>query len=209
MKLNRQAVIFGVIGFALGVIVTVVAMVLGNRTRPAAIYIEPPLVSPTPSATATPEPVQVYVNGAVNRTGVYDLGQNAIVQDAIGAAGGFSAEADSTGINLALSIVDGMQIYVPTIGEEPVTRSQPAIILPANVADSDNAAQQSGAMVNINTATVGELDTLPGIGPSTAQKIVDYRDENGPFASIETILNVSGIGEAKFDQIEPFITIGP
>jgi competence protein ComEA len=209
MKLDRQNVIFGVICFALGIIVGVGMMTLNNRTRPAAIYIEPPVATPTLAATATPEPVQVYVNGAVLQQGVYALASDAIVRDAIGAAGGFSAEADATNINLALSIVDGMQIYVPTTGEEPATRSQPAIIMPSSAAESGNTTQEAGAIVNINTATVGELDTLPGIGPSTAQKIVDYRDENGPFASPEHILNVSGIGEAKFEQIEPFITIGP
>lgn len=207
MKFNRQSLAMLLIGVALGVILTVVGMTLTNRTRPAAIIIQPPEMTPTPVGTATPEPVHVYIVGAVLAPGVYSLSADGIVQDVIAAAGGFSAEARADLVNLAQPLADGMQINVPADGEEEV-RSQSVTIFSVPEA-SETSSGDNIAIVNINTANVGELDTLPGIGPSTAQKIVDYRDENGPFTSIDAILNVSGIGEAKFDQIAPYITIGP
>lgn len=209
MKFNRQSLALLLIGAAFGAILAVVMMTLANRTRPAAIIIQPPAFTATPAETATPEPIRVYVSGAVVLPGVYDLAAEAIVQDVIEAAGGFSAEAQVDLINLAQPLVNGMQINVPDDSETVRAQVAPVFSVPDSPAGNPNDGNGALAIVNINTANVGELDTLPGIGPSTAQKIVDYRDENGPFTSIEMILNVSGIGEAKFEQIAPFITIGP
>jgi competence protein ComEA len=207
MKVNRQSLALLIIGFAIGVVVTVVGMTLRNQTRPAAIIIQPATINRSVEETPTPVPARVHISGAVVAEGVYTLEVGDIVQDVVTAAGGFSAEARTDLVNLAQPLVDGMQIHVPADGE--TTRAQSVPVFTAPTASETSAGATAGTPVNINTATVGELDTLPGIGPSTAQKIVDYRDENGPFTSVEAILNVSGIGEAKFDQMAPYITIGP
>lgn len=154
------------------------------------------------------------MNGAVASPAVYELAPDGIVQQAIEQAGGFTEEADTAVVNLALPLQDGMQIYVPTVDE---TAEQPQAVINSptvrtagielDVAGETAVATES-EIVNINTADVAQLDTLPGIGPSTAEKIVEYRDTNGPFAAIDEIMSVSGIGPAKFEQIESFITVG-
>ena len=163
----------------------------------------PPLIlststpDPTPEATPTPRPPRVYVSGAVQNPDVYTLAPDSIVKDAIMAAGGPSDEADLDCINLAQPVADGQQIYVPTIGEEnpPVQdptgqRSQPIVV----------------STININTADLAALESLPGIGPALAQRILDYRQANGPFANPAEITEVSGIGPAKFEGIQDLIT---
>ncbi|MBN2388070.1 MAG: ComEA family DNA-binding protein [Anaerolineales bacterium] len=138
--------------------------------------------------TPTEQPVTVYITGAVATPGVYSLPQGSRIVDAVEAAGGFVAGAEEDRINLASALRDGMQIDVPGV---PVT------------------SRVSSERVNINTATVDELDTLPGIGPTAAQGIVDYRQENGPFQTILDIQNVPGVGPSTYDRIKDYITIGP
>jgi competence protein ComEA len=174
-------------------------MSYGLRPQPAPITITTPEPTPTPAPTATPKPLRVYVSGAVARPDVYELPHDGIVRDAVQAAGGFAADADRERINLAQSLLDGQQVYVPHLGEVegPVAPSAP---LPA-------AATAPGGKVNINTASAQELEALPGIGPSLAQRIVEYRTAHGPFRSIEEIKNVTGIGEKIFEQIQNLIEI--
>lgn len=163
---------------------------LAVRWRPAAeIVIEPP------QPTATPGPIRVHVDGAVAVPGVYSLSPDAIVQDALNAAGGPTADADLSQTNLALSLSDEERLYIPRIGELPTA------------APPSTGGSTVGGLVNINTATAAELETLPGIGPVLAQRIVDYREANGPFPSVEAIQNVAGIGPAIFDQIKDLITV--
>jgi competence protein ComEA len=159
---------------------------------------EPIVLQPAP----TEAPIAVHVIGAVPRPGLYEFPKGARVQDAVEAAGGLLADADEDAINLAALLEDGQQLEIPfKAGAAP----------PPEADDSGEppAASVSGAedLVNINTATLEELDTLPGIGPTTAQKIIDYREENGPFAQIEDIINVSGIGPATFENIKDLITV--
>jgi competence protein ComEA len=171
----------------------------------------PIVLEPAP----TQAPIAVHVIGAVPRPGLYEFQDGARVQDAIDAAGGLLAEADTDAINLAALLEDGQKLDVPyKTGQEPNNDdSSSSPDLPS--ADSDGSDTPSGDensntnadLVNINTATLDELDALPGIGPTTAQKIIDYRDENGSFLSIEDILNVSGIGPATFDEIKDLITV--
>lgn len=205
MKFDRAMLVWAIIGFLLGSVVTAGGMALARQTRPVPIEIRVPEATPPPLPTATPGVWRVYVSGQVSRPGVYELSPGAIAQEAIDAAGGFTGQADTRLVNLAQSLSDGVQIYVPAVGEEvvvpPVVESVPAEAAPAG------AATSSDGKVNINTAGVEELDTLPGIGPATAQSILDYRDANGPFATIEDIMNVSGIGPAKFGQIKDLITV--
>jgi competence protein ComEA len=144
----------------------------------------------------TPAPITVYVTGSVKQEGLYTLPPDSRLNDAIQAAGGFSEDADRGAINLAEVLQDGQQVTVPAMGEAQVG---------GNPARSMNGA---GILVNINTATLAELDTLPQIGPVTAQSIIDYRQANGPFETIEDLLEVDGIGQATFDKVKDLVTVG-
>lgn len=137
--------------------------------------------------TATPGMLTVYVSGAVATPGVYILPAGSRVDAAVQAAGGFLPGAEQESINLANLLEDGQQIDVPGIVD---------------------TSHVNAGRVNINTATAAELDTLPGIGPTTAQSIVDYRLQNGPFQAIQDIQNVPGIGPATYDGIKDYITLG-
>lgn len=150
---------------------------------------------------ATPSSLVIDVDGAVSNPGVYELDADARVNDAIQVAGGLTSEADAAAINRAALLTDGQKVYVPHVGEEVETTAGAAT--PA----SPGGASSDASPVNINTASVDDLDTLPGIGPSTAQAIVDERAQNGAFASIEDIMRVSGIGEKKFEKLKGLICV--
>lgn len=158
----------------------------------------------------TKPPIVVHVVGAVPRPGVYEFTQGARVQDAIDAAGGLLASANAEALNLAAPLEDGQQLNVPyKSGEEPVESSTEEDSLDLPNDNQDPTAEDENAdvdLVNINTATLEELDALPGIGPTIAQRIIDYRNENGPFNTIEDIMNVSGIGPSTFEEIQDLIT---
>jgi competence protein ComEA len=158
------------------------------------IATPPPTVTPLP--TPTPCPLRVYVSGAVTHPDVYELPADSIVKDAVQAAGGATSQADLDRINLALSVADGQHIYVPKLGEETPPISPPT--QPLNTASSD-----AGGKININTASQSEIETLPNIGPSKAQGII----ENRPYDSIEEIQKVPGIGEGTFQKIKDLITV--
>jgi competence protein ComEA len=172
-------------------------------SSPIEILPPDPTPSPAPTATSTPSPVRVYVTGAVLHPDVYRLATGSIVKDAIEAAGGVTEDADLMRVNLAQELQDQQQIYVPRVGEE---EAPPPVTGGASAPSSRGAVL--GGKVNINTATAEELDTLPGIGPAFAQRIIEYREANGPFESIEGIINVSGIGDATFEKIKDRITVG-
>lgn len=156
---------------------------------------EPVILRPAP----TEKPVVVYITGAVPRPGVYALPKNARVQDAISAAGGFLAEAEKSQINLAALIEDGEKLDIPYVeGASPILSTP----MPEVVTSTTE-------LINLNTASALELEALPGIGPTTAQKIVDYREQNGPFINAEDIINVSGIGPGTYERIKDLITVGP
>ena len=176
-----------------------------RRPAPAPIEILPPEPSPSPvpTSTATPAPLRVYVTGAVLHPDVYRLAPGSIVKDAIQAAGGGAPDADLNRINLAQELRDQQSVYVPRVGETeippPVVDAQPR---------SSAGSFVAGGKTNINTATLEELEALPGIGPAFAGRIVEYRQANGPFKSIEEITLVSGVGEATLAKIKDYITVG-
>ena len=148
--------------------------------------------------------VYVDVGGAVVTPGVYRLREGARVAQAIDAAGGLTPEADVAGLNRASKVTDGQKIHVPTVGE------QQASIAEAGVDGGTSASSGvSGAtgLVNINTASAAELQTLSGIGPSMAQSIIDERTKNGAFASVDDLMRVSGIGEKKLAKIKDCICV--
>jgi competence protein ComEA len=150
----------------------------------------------------TPSPLMVDISGAVNAPGVYELALDARVQDAVELAGGLHSDADTSAVNMAARLMDGQKIIVPLEGEEiSVTRSNSL----EEIAGSASAADIQP--LNINTATQEELETLPGIGPSKAAAIIDYRSTKGPFATLEDVLEVSGIGEKTLEGFKDLIII--
>jgi competence protein ComEA len=152
----------------------------------------------------TPKPIRVHIAGAVVRPGVYDLPDDSRVLDAVEMAGGFVAEADKSALNLAAVVEDAARLDIPYVaGYEPDEESGFVV-----VSEGTPSPQAGEELVNVNTASLAELDTLPGIGQTTAQKIIDYRNDNGPFARIEDIVNVPGIGSATYDELKDLITIG-
>ena len=163
----------------------------------------------------------VHVSGAVNKEGIIELDADSRISDAIDKAEGLAENADTNKINLAFKLEDGMKIYIPKIGEEESEKAQEStddetskyITSASGVVDSqdENTESSSGKSttekVNINTASQTELETLPGIGPATSSKIISYRQENGKFKSIEDIKEVSGIGDAKYENIKELICV--
>jgi competence protein ComEA len=159
-------------------------------------------ISLEPAPTKTP--IEVHVIGAVVRPGVYSFPEGSRVQDAITSAGGLLTEANPDAINLAARLEDGEQLDVPYKAGYAPTSSSSA---PFQVVSTQGPSSSNADLININTATLEKLDSLPGIGPTTAQKIIDYRAQHGPFQQIEEIMNVSGIGPATFDRIKDLITV--
>ena len=150
----------------------------------------------------------VHIAGAVENDGIQKLPENSRVSDAIDAAGGLTSDANTKNVNLAQKIFDGQKIYIPNITED----EDEIELFEKNNSENDtiettNIFSSKNGLVNINTATQTELETLPGIGPSTASKIINYRNTNGKFRTIEDIQNVSGVGVSKYAQIEDKITV--
>jgi competence protein ComEA len=204
--LSRAHAWRGYIGLSL-VWLAVLGGALFISRQPASKPIEilpPPTLQPTPTSlpSPTPGPLRVDVAGAVRTPGVYTLPAASILADAIAAAGGPSADADLDRVNKAVSLQDGMQVYVPHVAD--VTTPQPVNPAPAKAAPvASDGTNEPGALVDINTATLEELDTLPGVGPSTAQRIIDGR----PYGAIADLMRVKGIGQATFDKLKEHITV--
>jgi competence protein ComEA len=148
------------------------------------------------TSTTVPTAVLAHAAGAVRNPGVYSLRPGARVQDLLAAAGGAAPGADLDRINLAAPVADGSQVYVPNEGEA----------VPAGASGGAGAAAPSGPL-DLNTATLEQLDALPGVGPATAQAIVDEREKRGRFASVEDLLDVRGIGPAKLDAMRDLVTV--
>ena len=152
--------------------------------------------------TVDDDEIIVHITGAVENEGVVKIEKEARIADVIEQAGGLTEEADTSKINLAYIVKDGQKIYIPNIEEtieEYVTEDAGSGVLPEE--------EHIGEKVNINTAKQTELETLSGIGPSTALKIINYRQENGNFKQIEDLKNVPGIGDSKFEAIKENICI--
>lgn len=175
----------------------------------------PPTESLMPRATALPVPVStaptmvvVHVAGAVARPGVYTLPSGSRAVDAVSAAGGATRGADLAALNLALVLVDTEQVYVPLLGREGSRALVSPRLRPAPVAGASGAnAAAPASKVNLNTASATDLDALPGIGPSLAAAIVTHRTDKGPFVSVDGLLDVPGIGEAKLSALRDLVTV--
>lgn len=149
--------------------------------------------------------VYIYVCGAVNCPDVYELNSDKHVVDGIKAAGGFAENADRDAVNLAERVVDGMKIYVPVVGENVESKDLISVSAPSR---DQYANGVSNSLININTATKEQLMTLPGIGEGKAVKIIEYRENNGPFLQNSDIMNVNGIKDGAYSKIKDFICVG-
>jgi competence protein ComEA len=154
--------------------------------------------TPTPAPLPTEPPLRVYVSGAVMSPDVYTLSPGAIAKDAVVAAGGPAADADLDRVNLAVPLRDGDQVYIPTISQEP-QQEERAAPLPV--------PQDPTGKLNLNRATAQELEALPGIGPTLAQRIIDYRTQHGFFGSVEELTEVKGIGPAVLENVRDLVTV--
>jgi len=155
--------------------------------------------------------IAVHVVGAVQQPGVYHLAAGSRGDDAVRLAGGATAQADLKQVNLAAVLVDGQQLLIPRRGERITPNTSPNNLSNAvgSAGAPPNAVPSTGvpALVDINQATVADLDRLPGVGPSTARAIVDHRTRNGPFASVDDLLAVRGIGPAKLAELRALVRV--
>ena len=146
----------------------------------------------------------VHIAGAVKTPGVYQLHVGARINDGVVAAGGATAQADLDSVNLAMLLSEGEQIYIPKRNDKPHIIVQPRFTSSSNLNSSNSATNNELQIsININTATAIELEQLAGVGPSTAKAIIEFRQKNGGFKTVEDLLNVRGIGPAKLSEILP------
>jgi competence protein ComEA len=189
-------------GLAAGVLLLLLLLLGGHvllRAGTAAAPIPDPIVPAAPAAKpAGASGLVVHVVGAVRRPGLFRLREGSRIADAVARAGGPTRRADLELINLAAPLADGEQVVVP--------RRTPggAVATPSGPAASGGAAVSSGP-VHLNTATLEQLDALPGVGPVTAQKILDYRTEHGAFSSVDELDAVPGIGPARLDTLRDLV----
>jgi competence protein ComEA len=151
--------------------------------------------------------VVVHIAGSVLRPGVVKLPAGSRVHEAIAAAGGAGPGADLDRLNLATVLVDGQKIHVPQHGELPAAGSGEPGGQDADAAPGDSSGAPSGSKINLNTAGVEELDTLPKVGPVLAQRIVDWRKEHGPFKAVEELDAIDGVGAKMLEALLPLVTI--
>lgn len=198
------------VGAAIVVVIAVAIVTVGfamwrGATAPVEIV---PRDDPVPAQGEAPEPVAaedgelyVHVFGAVRSPGLYVLPAGTRVVDAIAAAGGLAQDAATQGVNLARPLADGEQLGVPT-AEEFL-----AAPMPEAPGAADAAAGGSGGPVNVNTAGQAALETLPGVGPALAGRIIAWREEHGAFTSVEELIDVSGIGPKVLDGLRDQVTV--
>lgn len=213
---------------AMGVLVIAVLLVGGAvfwyvRSLPSRVEISasaptaPAAAGPTPvpgptASGVTAEPsasavIYVHVAGRVRHPGVYAFHDGDRVVDAIQRAGGARSHADLRSINLAELLTDGEQIVVGRTGAGGQPPVSSGTSTGGGSGSSGGGLGAEGGLVNLNTATLEDLDSLPGIGPVLAQRIIDYRDQHGPFAAVEDLMNVSGIGDSRFADLKPLVTV--
>ena len=202
------------------ILAAVVLLFRGDDNEPVRIVL------PTPEATGTeqaevksagapdvePE-LKVYIAGAVRYPGVYRLQPGDRLEDALAAAGGGTEEADLEAINLARRVEDEAYYNVPRLGETPrppvAEAANPALGRGGSPTGSGESSTSSEGLVNLNTASRELLETLPGIGPARARAIIDDREQNGLFQSVEEVTRVPGIGSGIYNSIRPLVTAGP
>lgn len=198
-SLTRQQIM------AWGAVALVVLLIGGNYLRghfstPERDDFTPLTVGLKEDATAAAR-VKVHVVGAVVNPGLYELVGESRVADALTMAGGATVEADLTQVNLAAKIADGQQLVVPIKGVAPSAGAA------AGAPTGSGAGSPAGQPVNLNTASQAQLEELDGVGPKTAEKIIDYRTAHGGFKSLDELMEVEGIGPSKFDRIKQQVVV--
>jgi len=168
-----------------------------EASLPRATASAAPAAASSPPASAPV--VIVQAAGAVMQPGLYRLAPGSRVDDLVHAAGGLAPAADPDRVNLAALLTDGEKIYIPRVGE--------AVPADATVGGDGGASSSAPQPIDLNTASIAQLDTLPGVGPSTAQAIIDYRSQHGRFRSVDDLLNVRGIGPAKLDELRSLVRV--
>lgn len=189
---------FDVYSFLLGGLLGIVIGLLVGRFwlfRPAPLRLEVPTPMPL-QPTPTPSPVQAYITGAVANPGVYTLPAGSRVASLVAAAGGFTDDADRSAVNLAQVVTDGMQVHVPREGERPAVTGTPRA--------RRTPTPTVSFPLDINTASVEELQAIPGVGPTTARRIVEGR----PYGEVDDLLRVRGIGPVTLEKIRPYVMVG-
>jgi len=171
---------------------TVVISAVGSSG--ASTEVPPAPVLASGPALSVEAEIIVQVAGAVRMPGIYSLPTGARLLDAVAAAGGLTDDADASAVNLARAVNDGEQLVVPRVGEAP-----------PEAAPGAGASGSSSQLVDLNTATLEQLDTLPRIGPSIAQRIIDWRAENGRFTSVDDLAEISGIGDKTIESLRGLV----
>ncbi len=177
---------------AAGVLLAVLALA-GRMLASAGSPSVQPVAPLVPEAAAATETLVVHVAGAVRQPGLYELKEGSRVSDAVARAGGGTAKADTAAVNLAAPLADGIQVLIP---------SRVAGAAGAGAGGAGGVAPR----VSLSSATIADLDALPGIGPVTAQKIVDYRGQHGAFGSVDDLDAIPGIGPARIEQLRDLVT---
>lgn len=188
---------------ALASLLLAALVVLGPRLAKTGTAAAPSVAAaPVEQVSAAPSrrALVVHVVGAVRRPGLYRLPESARVADAVERAGGATRRADLAALNLAAPLVDGIQVLVPPRASATAGAPETA------TGSGAGASATTGAKLSLSSATAEELDELPGVGPVTAQKIIDYRTEHGPFASVDDLDAVPGIGPARLAELRDLVT---
>ncbi len=172
------------------------------------ILISENTITDSSEDTEEDEMIAIHITGSVKIPGVVRVKEGSRIEDVIEAAGGLTEDADITNVNLAYTVSDGIKIRIPSVDDD-LEEDDDYIVEDSGsgVIISDESTSSSSSLVNINTATQTELETLSGIGPSLASKIIEYRETYGNFESIEDIKNVSGIGDSKYESIKDYIEV--
>lgn len=166
------------------------------------VPLGPGTTLPPTTTTVTEAPIFVQVAGAVRRPGVYQVSPDARVFQAVLQAGGFTETADQDAVPLAARLSDGCRLYVPERGETALGQ-----VLSSDPLSGSTGESPSPGSVSLNSATLEELDALPGIGPALAQQIITYRETQGPFTSVDQLTDVPGIGPSKLEQLRPLVAL--
>lgn len=202
--LKNKKVIFISIGICILIICVVVCAIIENKSDNElqnSISIVDNDRSEQKDNREAKQKIMVHVAGEVNNPGIVEVEEGSRLKDAVESAGGFTDEANQSKVNLAYEVKDEQKIVIPNIKQ-----NDEDISVVDNNEDFIENSMTKGTLVNINTATQSELESLTGIGPSMASKIIDYRDKNGKFKSKEDIKNVPGIGSSKYESIKDEIT---
>jgi competence protein ComEA len=198
LSLGRVVMVGLVLVVGLAVTAVVVLRPQPSPPEVALPFAEPDAAESVDTSTTGASIVFVHAAGAVASPGVYQVPSDARIADVVAAAGGAVADADLNRVNLAAVVEDGQQVYVPRIGEPAVAASSPG---------GSSGSGGDGGPVNLNTADAAALEALPGVGPTTATAIINHRTEHGAFQSVDDLLDVPGIGDAKLAQLRDLVTV--